>query len=133
MQTRSASVHRVAGQSVLPGQDELAAEEPLQISIAYSFKGQRLAKDIAVTMRTPGHDRELAAGFLFTEGVIQSAGQIDSIGGQANEIRVELAASVDVDNARLQRNFYMTSSCGVCGKASLDALECDAPPVEGPL
>src|SRR3982751_5403828 len=97
MQTRGASVHKVAGDSVSLGQDELAAEEPLQISIAYSFKGQRLAKDISVTMRTPGHDRELAAGFLFTEGVISSAGQIDSIGGQANEIRVDLAASVDVD------------------------------------
>ena len=82
-------------------------------------------------MRTPGDDAELAVGFLFTEGIIQSAEQLASVehcgapapeSGLRNIIRVELKSGVDVDLGRLQRHFYMTSSCGVCGKASLDAL-----------
>jgi FdhD protein len=83
-------------------------------------------------MRTPGNDRELAAGFLFSESIIRQAGDIASIelcgppapdSGNHNVVRVELRPDVIVDLDRLQRHFYTTSSCGVCGKASLEALQ----------
>jgi FdhD protein len=82
-------------------------------------------------MRTPGEDAELALGFLLTEGIIQSADQVKSVAhrgqpspdmGLQNIIRVELGPDVDVDLDRLERHFYTTSSCGVCGKTSLEAL-----------
>jgi len=86
---------------------------------------------IAVTMRTPGHDFELAAGFLFTEGIIRGRESIteityctsgDSV-QQYNVVEVRLASDVRIDVDRLTRHFYATSSCGICGKASLDAIE----------
>ncbi|MFN7926532.1 MAG: formate dehydrogenase accessory sulfurtransferase FdhD [Blastocatellia bacterium] len=80
---------------------------------------------------TPGHDFDLAAGFLFTEGIVQHAGQITALhhcGDQDNIVRVELAADVTVDFARLQRHFYTSSSCGVCGKTSIEALQANACP-----
>jgi len=81
-------------------------------------------------MRTPGDDAELAAGFLFTEGILKSPDQVRQIrhcgrakaGTQSNTIRVDLVDGVDVDLERLKRNFYTTSSCGVCGKSSIEAL-----------
>lgn len=103
-------------------QDLVAVEEPLQIRL-----GDR---DFAITMRTPGQDRELAAGFLFTEGVINDPKQIRSITtDDRGAVTVELAPGVEVDFAA--RNFYVTSSCGVCGKASIDSLKashCPSPP-----
>jgi len=105
-----------------PFQDYLAGEEPLEIRV-----GDR---PISVTMRTAGHDLELAAGFLFTEGLIQRREQLLSIqpasdcrpAEQGNIVRVELdpAALAGLDSVR--RNFYATSSCGICGKASIDAV-----------
>ena len=83
-------------------------------------------------MRTPGNDFELAAGFLLSEGIIQSREDIDSFEfcgtvaegeSTSNQLRVNLSPSVDIDMSKLQRHFYTTSSCGVCGKASLDAIE----------
>jgi FdhD protein len=81
-------------------------------------------------MRTPGHDEDLAVGFLFTEGVIRSGSDVQGVvargqrapDGLINVVRVELKPGVPVDFKRLERNFYMTSSCGVCGKASIDAV-----------
>ena len=102
--------------------DTLAVEEPLEIRIAIS--GQK-HKAISITMRTPGDDAELAAGFLFTEGILGSCAEIANIrhcGPGGNTIVVELAEGVDVDLKRLERHFYTTSSCGVCGKSSIDAL-----------
>ena len=96
-------------------QDLLAVEEPLQIRI-----GER---NISITMRTPGNDAELAAGFLFTEGIVRRAGDIEKIECSENQAIVTLAPDVAIDPDRLQRNFYMTSSCGVCGKASIEAIE----------
>lgn len=103
------------GADVSEEQDLVAAEEPLQIRI-----GDR---DVAVTMRTPGNDAELAAGFLFTEGILRGASDIARIECTRNTAVVRLAEGVDADLDNAQRNFYMTSSCGVCGKASIEALE----------
>ena len=98
-------------------EDALAGEEPLEIRI-----GRRA---ISVTMRTPGHDEELAAGFLYTEGVVEKPEQIVSLAGvrgQENVIRVRLSADADFDAKRLRRNFFANSSCGLCGKATIDAV-----------
>jgi FdhD protein len=130
--------------------DLLAVEEPLEIQLAYGPAGERQVKSIAVTMRTPDHDFELAAGFLLTEGVIHDVDDIEAIvcvnGARAdgparsdelqilpsqpgrNIVRVQLASHVAVSIANLSRNFYTTSSCGVCGKASLLALQSLCPP-----
>ncbi len=100
--------------------DYLVGEEPLEIRIG--------TRPINVTMRTPGHDLELAAGFLLTEGVINGSDQIVSLrqvtsrGQKRNVVRVDLRAGVKIDSARLRRNFTATSSCGLCGKASIDAV-----------
>jgi FdhD protein len=100
--------------------DSLAAEEPLEIRLS--------GTPLTVTMRTPGHDLELAAGFLLTEGIIKSAAQIASMrsvvpenGGKANVVDVELKDS-SFASADLQRNFFAASSCGICGKASIEAV-----------
>jgi FdhD protein len=101
-------------------QDNLAAEEPLEIRIG--------EVPLTVTMRTPGHDVELAAGFLLTEGIIDSADQVVEIvhgqsnpGGKKNVVEVELR-DVTFDSGELQRNFFAASSCGICGKASIEAI-----------
>ena len=108
--------------------DQVAIEEPLEIRVVSGPKEKRRGKAVSITMRTPGNDEELALGFLFTEGILTNRQQIKHVErlaqGQdaANTIRVELTYDTDFDVQKLQRNFYMTSSCGVCGKASLDAL-----------
>jgi FdhD protein len=111
--------------------DLLAIEEPLEIRIGYGAIDNRQQKSLSVTMRTPGHDFELATGFLFTEGIIYSYQQVESIkycedvGRQEekeNVVRVELKPDVELDFQKLQRNFYTTSSCGVCGKSSIEAV-----------
>jgi FdhD protein len=102
--------------------DELAVEEPLEIRI--------LGRPIAVTMRTPGHDEDLALGFLRSEGI--SAHSAHPTADLAvNIVEVEVDGDVDVD--RLQRNFYTSSSCGVCGKGALEAVAVEAERVESDL
>jgi FdhD protein len=117
----TAPIQRFEGDSSAPFQDLLAVEEPLEIRV-----GNRT---ISVTMRTPGHDPELAAGFLFTEGILQGSHQIRDIEGSKNSITVQLSPDMEVDFERLQRNFYTTSSCGVCGKMSIEALRMHGCPV----
>ena len=103
--------------------DQVAIEEPLEIRIAHTTPEGRAHQSVSITMRSPGNDRELAAGFLFTENIIRSAADIVAIEPCAeNVVRVELQPSLSVDLERLHRHFYTTSSCGVCGKASLEAL-----------
>ena len=104
--------------------DELAVEEPLEIRLACDQDGRRVRRGISVTMRTPGHDGELAVGFLFTEGILEGPEQVAKVDdwGPGNVVRVELNPGVAVDLARLERHFYAASSCGVCGKASLEAV-----------
>lgn len=111
--------------------DSVAVEEPLEIRLGWSTADGRATRSISITMRTPGNDTELAVGFLLSESIIHAAADVASIdvcgkpapdSGNYNTIKVELRAGVDVDLARLQRHFYTSSSCGVCGKTSLDAL-----------
>ena len=103
-----------------PHEDALAAEEPLEIRIG--------DHPLTVTMRTPGHDAELAAGFLLTEGIIDDPEQIaaldsyvTSAAGKSNGVAVRLR-DCEFDAAAMQRNFFAASSCGICGKASIDAI-----------
>lgn len=124
-------VQKIDGDSSSPFQDLLAVEEPLEIRLG--------DQPVSVTMRTPGNDFDLAAGFLFTEGILRDAGQIREIrwshpaNGSArqrgNSVTVELNPGVEVDLDRLSRHFYTTSSCGVCGKASIEAIEMQNCPV----
>jgi FdhD protein len=110
--------------------DVLAVEEPLEIRLYPSDGGP--FTQIAVTMRTPGHDFELAAGFLCTEGVLRSPADVRAISyctapsldgaQQYNIVNVALRPGAAYDAERLRRNFYTTSSCGVCGKASIEAI-----------
>jgi FdhD protein len=110
--------------------DELAAEEPLEIKIAYGEEHQQQIKNISVTMRTPGHDAELALGFLFTEGIIKNAKDIATVEhcfiacqeNKENVIQVSFHPDVQPDLHNTDRNFYTTSSCGVCGKSSINAI-----------
>lgn len=105
-------------------EDSVAIEEPLEIRLGYETEGKRQTSSISVTMRTPGDDEDLATGFLFTESIIRTPGDIAIVKpcNGDNAVRVELEDGVDVDLGRLQRHFYTSSSCGVCGKTSLDAL-----------
>ena len=123
-------VQRIEGDSASPFQDLLAIEEPLEILVG--------GKTISLTMRTPGHDFELAAGFLFTEGILTGSHQIHRIRRSensrnprqaGNSVTIELNPDVEVDFERLQRHFYTTSSCGVCGKASIEALHTQGCPL----
>jgi FdhD protein len=105
-------------------EDSVAVEEPLEIRLGYESFGKRQTSSISITMRTPGDDEELATGFLFTESIIRSPDDVAIVKPCSgdNTVRVELEDGVAVDLNRLQRHFYTSSSCGVCGKASLDAL-----------
>ena len=103
--------------------DLLAVEEPLEIRLEYGPAGQRIVKNLSVTMRTPGADEDLATGFLFTEGIVQRAEDIERVWGFANSITVSLSPDVALNLQKLERHFYTTSSCGVCGKASIDAVK----------
>jgi FdhD protein len=148
--THAVSIEKVLGLSSHQAQDSLAVEEPLEIQLAHGPGAARSVKSISVTMRTPGHDFDLAAGFLMTEGVVRDPNDIEQIvyvassaelpaanlqtetalpyRPEKNIVRVDLAPDVVVSLANLGRNFYTTSSCGICGKASLLALQTVCPP-----
>ena len=103
--------------------DLLAVEEPLEIRVEWGDGMQRRVATIAVTMRTPGNDLELAAGFLFTEGLVRAREQIVSMQScHAGAVRVALAPEITIDLARLERHSFTSSSCGMCGKTSASAL-----------
>ncbi|HMQ76204.1 MAG TPA: formate dehydrogenase accessory sulfurtransferase FdhD [Flavobacteriales bacterium] len=116
--------------TVHPGEDLLVTEEPLEIRLGHGPMDGRHEVQLSVTMRTPGHDDELALGFLFTEGIVDQAAQVVRVEHCANVkeeergnvIRAELHPSVDLDPVRWQRHFYTSSSCGVCGKSSIEAV-----------
>jgi len=124
------SVMKVTSGQAATGPDALAIEEPLEIRLAYGPLEARVHQNLAVTMRTPGHDADLAMGFLFTEGIIPGASAVETIQHLAipcsenkqNTIEVSLKSGYQPKLGKADRNFYTTSSCGVCGKASIDAI-----------
>lgn len=112
--------------------DRLAIEEPLEMRLEYGPENQRLQKNISITMRTPGHDEDLTRGFLFTEGIIRRANQLQSVEHivrpflntvDPNVMIARVTPDSDLDLSKLERHFYTTSSCGVCGKSSIDAIK----------
>lgn len=141
---------RVTGLTLQSTAEMLAVEEPLEIQILHTMAGERKVKSVSVTMRTPGNDFELAVGFLMSEGVVHKANDVERVAYvefvppakrelsptrtisphclSNNIVRIELAANVAVNMVNLERNFYTTSSCGICGKASLLALRTLCPP-----
>jgi len=135
--TQHVRVRTVRGASVESREDCVAVEAPLEIRVAL-LGDESPGQAVSVTMRTPGQDVELALGFLHGEGVIRARRDVASVrecGAEGNVVRVELSPGISLDAARLQRNFYATSSCGVCGKASLQAVEAmlDSGPVDSTL
>jgi FdhD protein len=123
--TLSVEINSVKGKENFTHMDTLAVEEPLEIRISYGPVKARVKKSISITMRTPGNDFELATGFLFTEGILQTLEQLHQIefcGPTGNVVRLELHPDMEFDLKRLERHFYTSSSCGVCGKSSIEAL-----------
>jgi FdhD protein len=145
------SIHRSGAGVEEDTVDQLAVEEPLEIRVGFTENGKPVHRAISITMRTPGNDGELAAGFLFTEGMISSPEEIRQIRHcglaigrgkgtldraaalNSNTIRVDLADNVELDLERLKRHFYTSSSCGVCGKSSIEALRVNARPIDSDL
>jgi FdhD protein len=124
--------------------DVIVVEEPLEIRLGYGPMEMRDETNVSITMRTPGNDFELAIGFLYTEGIIKSGEDILSVKyctnhqkleQQYNIVRVELRPDIDFESSAFNRNFYMTSACGICGKASIDAIavHCSRPKVTDQL
>ncbi|UOQ66379.1 formate dehydrogenase accessory sulfurtransferase FdhD [Hymenobacter volaticus] len=138
------TVHKVQDHDVATASDVLAVEEPLEIRIGFGPTGQREYRTLSITMRTPGHDFELAAGFLLTEGIIRTRQELHGViycpdvekeEERENVVRAELAPTAMPDLPRLERHFYTSSSCGVCGKTSIDAVHassCPMLPTNGP-
>lgn len=124
------SIVRYNGTNAQTIQDEVAVEEPLEITLISGSDENQQASKISITMRTPGEDSLLAIGFLFTEGIINHISDIESVkyshtlpGIESNYIEVTLRKDLIFNKEVLNRNFYTTSSCGVCGKASIDAIK----------
>ncbi|WP_315821333.1 formate dehydrogenase accessory sulfurtransferase FdhD [Paraflavitalea speifideaquila] len=122
------TIRKVQAGQVVEADDRLAIEEPLELQLLYG--PEPLSRNVAITMRTPGNDEELAAGFLFTEGIIQNWQQLAAIQPVLpgmNTVRVHLQADYLPRLEKADRNFYTTSSCGVCGKTSIDAIKTVSP------
>jgi FdhD protein len=119
------NIQKINSQGVFGIVDAVAVEEPLEIQLEYSSAKGKIRKSIAVTMRTPSDDKELSAGFLFTEGIISSGKKIVKIEHtitDKNIVIVSLLENVVPVLKNSARNFYSTSSCGICGKASIEAV-----------
>lgn len=128
---RQVQVTRVTGAGRERVDDVLAVEEPLEIRVVFGPEEKRRSKSLSITMRTPGRDFELAAGFLLSENIVgrpcdiiglEHVGPAEGDNDHGNTLMVELGFDVPFEIERLQRHFYTTSSCGICGKASLDAV-----------
>src|SRR5258706_5538160 len=114
------------GEAARDQEDDLAEEEPLEIRVR--------GRAVSVTMRTPGHDDELALGFLLTEGIIRGPRDVLRVepcerNGEGNLLNVLLAPDVPVDFERLTRHVFASSSCGLCGKATIDAVRSQFPAI----
>ena len=121
-------IYRFKGNAATPITDLLAVEEPLDIRI----KSAGSTRSVAITMRTPGRDADLARGFLFTEGILGAGTQVQTKSEKSNVVTVELPPGETVDWKRLERHSYTTSSCGVCGKTSLEQVFNAVPPGSSP-
>lgn len=123
---RNIKITKVTGNGICETNDQLVVEEPLEIQVMYGSPETRRTKVISVTMRTPGNDEELAVGFLFSEGIINDNAQVDGIQrdrGDQNKIIVILSDTTIPNLQTAERNFYTTSSCGVCGKSGIEAIK----------
>jgi FdhD protein len=129
---RRFDIKRIEGASAERAHDSVAVEEPLAIHVTYWFKQVQHTEQLAVTMRTPGHDPELAAGLLVSEGVIQDASALAALrplgSAPSDEILVELAEQVDFEGWRHARLGFVSSSCGICGKRTRESIAAAAPP-----
>ncbi|MCB0633142.1 MAG: formate dehydrogenase accessory sulfurtransferase FdhD [Saprospiraceae bacterium] len=123
--TTSCQIHRISPGHFGSLKDQLVEESPLEIRLEYGHKTQRRRLPLAVTMRTPGQDEELTLGFLFTEAIIGDIRQVLEVETlpALNRVTIFLDPAVKVDPSRLDRHFYTTSSCGVCGKGALEMVE----------
>jgi FdhD protein len=120
------AIQRYKNGSMTSETDQLAVEEPLEIRLAFGPLPARQNKNLSITMRTPGHDTDLALGFLCTEGIVRQSEDIEQVQPLAhdpNVMVVSLKDNVSLDFQRLERHFYTTSSCGICGKTSIDAVK----------
>ena len=135
--TQIISVHQSAETAEHPRADLLAVEEPLAIRLGFGPTDHRQQRQLSVTMRTPGHDVELVLGFLFSEGIIHHPNDVVSIrhcadvkhpSERENTVRVELAPERTIDWEKLRRYSYTSSSCGVCGKTSIESIRPRCPP-----
>lgn len=124
MSTKQILIHKYKGSAHWQETDLLAVEEPLEIRLEFGPVSRRRSQNLSITMRTPGTDEDLAAGFLFTEGIVRRAEDIFSVKNLVeNIVTVSLQPDFDFDMKKLERHFYTSSSCGVCGKASIDAVK----------
>jgi FdhD protein len=127
-------MEKVIGSMSAGRSDTLSIEEPLEIRLVMDSEGQPSGRSVAITMRTPGNDRDLAAGFLFTEGIVSHPDEIECVRRErCNVVRVTLRHGVKVDLGLLERHSFIASSCGVCGKRSIAAirLRCKYPILAG--
>ena len=105
-----------------PAVDEVAREEPLEIQARYWMKDTERTEAVAIAMRTPGNDAELAAGYLYCEGILDGADDIQAIHAAGREITVEFRRAADIPDLLLRRRATMNSACGICGKTDLASL-----------
>ncbi len=116
-------IKKISRSATLDKTDVLAVEDPLEIQTIHTNYNDGSPKSLSITMRTPGHDVDLSIGFLFTEGIINAMSDVASaMQVSPNHVWITLDEKVVLEEASLERNFYTTSSCGVCGKASIDAI-----------
>ena len=115
---------------VVSEKDALAVEEPLEIRVSWTAGERRRIEPVAITMRTPGDDFELVAGFLHGEGIVGTAGDVQELtycrGDEAQEyniVEARLRPGVPFDADAMRRNVFTSSSCGICGKASIEAVQ----------
>ncbi|MGC3971194.1 MAG: formate dehydrogenase accessory sulfurtransferase FdhD [Pirellulales bacterium] len=117
------SIADVSADEVVVADDEVSVEEPLEIVVNLTNGGQSVRRSLAVTMRTPGADIELAAGFLLTEGVVRDRGDVIDVRIEHDgRVCITIAPEAEIDFDRLERHSYVSSSCGVCGKRSIAAV-----------
>jgi FdhD protein len=127
-------VEKFDGKGHRNSEDPVAVEEPLEFRIRVGGLENRKTRSLAVTMRTPGNDFELGVGFLVSEGIVHTPDEIQAVSFQppfltsdseSNIVEIELDPTKQIELSKLQRHFYLTSSCGICGRASLDIIRAD--------